>query len=60
MQTIERDQLFLATKEGDVVTIKTLLNDKYIDVNVIKPREYCEDKWEVTILIACMYVYVSA
>ena len=39
LQTIERDQLILAAKEGDVVTIEELLNDKYVDVNTVKSRD---------------------
>ena len=39
LQTIERDQLILAAKEGDVVTIEELLNDKYVDVNTVASHE---------------------
>ena len=39
LQTIERDQLILAAKEGDVVTIEELLNDKYVDVNTVESHD---------------------
>ena len=39
---IEQDQLILAAKEGDVVTIEALLNDKYIDVSTIGSHRYHE------------------
>ena len=31
----EQDQLILASKQGDLVALEALLNDKYIDVNAI-------------------------
>ena len=59
---MERDQLFLAAKKGDIVTIETLINAKYIDVNIKTPRG--SDWYQVTIsivqclLIMCIYVYI--
>ena len=34
---MQRDQLFLAAKEGDVATIETLIYTKYVDVNIRTP-----------------------
>ena len=34
---MERDQLFLAAKEGNIATIETLIYVKYIDVNSRTP-----------------------
>ena len=65
LQTIERDQLFVAAKEGDVVTIETLLNDKYIDVNTIAVKRNYE-RFQVTkcndvcIAYNCVYMYICA
>ena len=39
LQTMEQDQLILAAKEGDVVTIEELLNDKYVDVNTVESHD---------------------
>ena len=35
---MERDQLFLAAEEGDIATIETLLNAKYVNVNIREPQ----------------------
>ena len=35
LQMKEQDQLILAAKKRDLVTLEALLNDKYIDVNTI-------------------------
>ena len=47
LQTTECDQLYLAAKNGDVATIETLINKKYIDINAILPQRI---DYQVTII----------
>ena len=48
---MERDQLLLAAKEGDIATVETLIYAKYIDVN-------CRTPWgEGYISQVIIYVY---
>ena len=55
---MERDQLFLAAKEGDIATIETLVYVKYIDVNSRKPRTIFNDADDVRITGYHIAMYV--
>ena len=52
---MERDQLCLAAKEGDIATIETLIYVKYIDVNSRTPYVLLSDNRDVRYHIA-MYL----
>ena len=43
-QEMNRDQLFLAAKKGDIATIKILLKVKSIDVNIKATHDFRESQ----------------
>ena len=55
---MERDQLFLAAKEGDIATIETLIYVKYIDVNSKTPRKRFNVDVRITGYHIAMYVCI--
>ena len=48
---MERDQLLLAAKKGDIATIEMLIHAKYVDVNSRTPCLLDDDPLQVTIYV---------